>query len=107
MRVEAGIAERVVVAASSYCRLTLGSLRMHVAHVTHSVLPHTSLQPLPFVFDSASSSFEESPSLSSSSSLAFPDLLQLGAGKVVKLGVLRQLIPGFALLDVLHVNCDV
>jgi hypothetical protein len=87
----------------SYCRLMLGSLRLQVAHVTHSVLPHTSLQPLSFVFDLASSSSEESLSLSSSAnaSLAFPDLLQLVVGKVVKLGVLRQLMPGFSCLDVI------
>ena len=116
MRVEAGTFELVgvvavvVVAATMMLLLPFDAWFSAHACGAHSVIPHTSLQPIPFVFDFASLSSEESLSFSSSakSSLPFPDLLQLGVGKVVKLGVLRQLKSGFIiLLDVLHVTCDV
>ena len=54
---------------------------MHVA--AHNTRP----QPIAFVFDAESAS-------AANASLDFPDMLQLVVGKVVRLGVMKQLMPG-------------
>ncbi len=62
---------------------------IYPAHLprVHVAAHNTRLQPIAFVFDAETAS-------AANASLDFPDMLQLAVGKVVRLGVMKQLIPG-------------